>query len=544
VLGDQQVNHAVATFDFNGTNGLVPSTSFSPPASLFSFVLALRSQGVANSVILGPAQGGLLAYGDVVLAAVPADWSTTALSDAGSGLLYVGAGERLTILNGNATLPGASAEGPFYEVLATQPDFYPPNALGMSTSPYYSTTLGDVAVHPLDILRCHLGTLDSQLPSTWVTAMPPDHVDDAAIVALRDTVYNRWQWKGVVQKCDGSATGLLGWLTDKILRPLGASFTTNASGQVTVRSLFDTADDTLPVVGDDAILDGRGVSFDLELGVDSIRASTAVLASGSYAVQVFGTGAYSSRFGITRQPQVVDLQADGLVSISDFGSAQDATIVRYAERLARIAALFRMRTQTLELTVLMAAGLQAGQYRRLAVRGLRDPVTGQLPAAPSERVGYVTAVDNDPRRDVAKVTVVMLPMQPTRIGPAALVTGALDDTTFDVEFSWFVDPLVGGEYLYAPSTGGHVKNDAMQFVPGDYVVVRTAGLAVATLPTEVVSVAWPTMVCNPLVDIATGLPYVPNSKDVVTFADLEDWTHVVATNPAAFAYFDQTIFGI
>jgi hypothetical protein len=543
VLADQQVNSVVANYTFaDGTegfarNGLTPHPSWTTDLSVAS-----RVDQVDASLLSGACLGGLLAIGEVVVWTSLVSWNVNDLNNYGSGWLFLGSSERLVALNGGPVPDAVSVSGGVFEVLSTNPDFYSPNFLGESSSPYYSTTLGTEAVHPLDLLRCHLGTLDSNLPRTWKTRMPSSFIDDDAIVLLRDTVYRDWTWKGVLQICDGSSEGLLGWLTRKFVRPLGASFTVDTSGRVTVRSLFDTADTTLPTIGDEAVMTGRGVSFDLEVGVDQIRATSGVLVDGSTTVTVFGAGAYQSSFGITRQTQVVDLEAEGLLSVVDFRAVTDSVIQRYAERLARISALFRLRAQTVQLSVLMSAGAQAGQYRLMQIRGLREPQTGLVSATPSTRLGYITAVDNDPRTGVAKITAILYPSKTNRIGASALVVSAADEENLVVELEHYIEPLdASGDYLYGPSTGSFVKTDSATFAVGDEVVVRDLHLDLLTDPSTVVSAAGANIVVTPLVAIVGGGPYVPIAGDVVTFADKEDWK---VNDPSSYAFFGLDTFGI
>jgi len=542
VLADQQVNSVIANYTFaDGTEGFSPRDRVPHPSTTTNFGIASRVEQANASLIGSPCFGGLLAIGEVVVWCATYAWSSNNLSDFGIGTLYLGNSERLVALNGGPVPDAVSVSGGIFEVLSSNPDFYSLNEFGDSTSPYYSPTLGTEAVHPLDLLRCHLGSLDSHLPVTWKSKQPTSFVDDDAIVLLRDTVYRNWTWKGVLQICDGSSEGLLGWLTRKFLRPLGASFTVDTSGRVTVRSLFDTADTTLPTIGDEAVMTGRGVSFDLEVGVDQIRATSAVLIDGSTTVTVFGTGAYQSSFGITRQTQIVDLEAEGLLSVVEFRDVTQAVIQRYAERLARISALFRLKAQTVQLSVLMSAGAQAGQYRLMQIRGLREPETGLVAATPSTRLGYITVVENEPRTGVAKITAILYPSKTNRIGASALVVSAADSENLVVELEYYIEPLdASGDYLYGPSTGSFVKFDSETFAVGDEVVVRDLHLDLLTDPSIVVSGSGPNLVVTPLSTVGGGGPYVPSAGDVVTFADKEDWNN----DPSSYAFFDLDLFGI
>ena len=426
--------------------------------------------------------------------------------------------------------PPGSGEAQILEVISSNPNFYPLNDLGVPSSPYYSTDLGAVAENPMDILRCHLGTISSQLPPAWILPLPADQINDAEIEALGATVYQGQTWRGVLQICDGSSVPALGWLTSKFLRPLGASFTTDTSGRLTVRSLFDGRA-PVSVVGDEAVLIGRSVSFDLEIGVDSIRASTARKITGEYLIRLFGQGAYQSAFQLTRDPQIVDWDAEGLKSAADVLSVADSDLARYSERLARISALFRYRVQTVNLRVLMTAGLQPGQFRTFQIRGLRAPSTGQVEDSPSVRFGYVVKVANDPRRWTASVTVILFAVAPVRLGPSGEVKAGGTATVFDLEATAYVAPVP-----YSPSYSGSAVNlDGQTFKAGDNVVLRAPSLEVISAVRVIDSVAGST------ITLLTAFDVTPSAGDVLTLADIEQAPYPSADD---FGFFDVSTFGI
>jgi hypothetical protein len=545
VLSDQQINSAVTTYTIpDGAAGI--SRGGTNPISSYAFDFDLNVAGTnQSSSLLRNAAGGLVKIGDVIMWGALTTWNVDDLNDYGTGYLTLYDSERLMVLNNGVTADASSMNGGIFEVLSSNPDYYQLRGATF-TSPYWNSVTGLTAIHPLDLLRCHLGSLKSQLPSEWKAKIPQDHIDDSAIVRLRDTVYADWQWKGIVQVCDGSSTGLLAWLTEKILRPLGASFTVNSSGQLTVRSLFDTADTSLPTIGDEAILAGRGVAFDLEVGVDAIKANTAIYASGEYATQIFGTGAYLSSFGLTRQSQIVDLNAEGLVSVADFRSSSEGSIQRYAERLARIAALFRLRAQTVTLKVLMTSACEAGQYRLMRIRGLRDPDTGKLSEDVLTRIGYIIYVENEPRTGVAVIKSILYPFTPTRIGPSARVTAGNDTSEFVCETDYFIAPRTGSPaaYVYAPSTGGQVIRDSLTFAPGDLIIMRSYNLAVITRPSAVISISGNVMITEELETLDNGDPYLPIAGDIVTWADYAEWAGQPPVVYASFAFYDLDTFGI
>jgi hypothetical protein len=426
--------------------------------------------------------------------------------------------------------PPGGGEAQILEVISSNPNFYPLNDLGVPSSPYYSSDLGAVADNPMDILRCHLGTISSQLPPAWIVPLPADQINDAEIEALGATVYQGQTWRGILQICDGASFSAMGWLTSKILRPLGASFTTDTSGRLTVRSLFDGRA-PVSTVGDESVLIGRGVSFDLEIGVDSIRASTARKITGEYLIRLFGQGAYQSAFQLTRDPQIVDWDAEGLLSAADLLSVAQFDLARYSERIARIAALFRYRVQTVNLRVLMTANLAPGQFRTFQIRGLRAPSTGQVEDSPSERFGYVVKVANDPRRWTATVTVILFAIAPRRLGPSGEVKAGGTATSFDLVHDEYTAPVP-----YSPRASGSAVNfDFQTFKPGDSVVLRSPSLAVISNIRVIDNMAGGT------ITLTSPFNVTPSEGDVLTLADIEQAPYPSAND---FGFFDVSTFGI
>jgi hypothetical protein len=527
--------------------------------------LALVAGLQFNSNITTYGSAGGTAYGNNILQLLPGglngpvqdgsiipctslDFSNSVINSSGGGLVVVGgqifhirpyAGPLTSnggfiVANpiGLAAISGSpgSGENQILEVISSNPNFYPLNDLGVPSSPYYSSDLGAVADNPMDILRCHLGTISSQLPPAWIVPLPADQINDAEIEALGATVYQGQTWRGILQICDGASFSAMGWLTSKILRPLGASFTTDTSGRLTVRSLFDGRA-PVSTVGDESVLIGRGVSFDLEIGVDSIRASTARKITGEYLIRLFGQGAYQSAFQLTRDPQIVDWDAEGLKSAADVLSVADSDLARYSERIARIAALFRYRVQTVNLRVLMTANLAPGQFRTFQIRGLRAPSTGQVEDSPSERFGYVVKVANDPRRWTATVTVILFAIAPRRLGPSGEVKAGGTATVFDLEATTYVAPVP-----YSPSASGAVVNlDGRTFEVGDAVVLRSPSLAVISNIRVIASVAGST------ITLTSAFNVTPSAGDVLTLADIEQAPYPGADD---FGFFDVSTFGI
>ena len=521
-----QFNSNISTFEAQGNSSVVfveVGSNFGVASGYLQdgSVIACTSLNFQNSVIQSGG-GGLAVLNGQVLHLKPYDGPVNIQGFVVTNPIG------LSAISG----PPGGGEAQILEVISSNPDFYPLNDLGVSSSPYYSSDLGAVAVNPMDVLRCHLGTISSQLPPAWILPLPADQINDSEIEALGATVYQGQTWRGILQVCDGGSFPALGWLTSKILRPLGASFTTDNAGRLTVRSLFDGRA-PLSVVGDDTVLIGRGVSFDLEIGVDSIRASTARKITGEYLMRLFGQGAYQSQFQLTRDPQIVDWDAEGLLSAADLLSVAQFDLARYSERLARIAALFRYRVQTVNLRVLMTANLEPGQFRQFQIRGLRAPETGQVEDSPSLRFGYVVKVANDPRRWTASVTVILFAIAPARLGPSGETKGGGTAVQFDLAADVYLAPVP-----YVPRVGGSpVSLDSRTFEIDDSVVLRDPSLAVKSSIAVILSVAGPTITLK-----GSGFgAVVPADGDVLTLADIEQRPYPGADD---FGFFDVSTFGI
>ena len=519
-----QFNSNISTFDAQGNSSVVfveAGSNFgtAPGYLQDGSVIACTSLNFQNSVIQSGG-GGLAVLNGQVFHLKPYDGPVNI-----QGFVITNP-IGLSAISG----PPGGGEAQILEVISSNPNFYPLNDLGVSSSPYYSSDLGAVAENPMDILRCHLGTISSQLPPAWILPLPADQINDSEIEALGATVYQGQTWRGILQVCDGSSFPALGWLTSKILRPLGASFTTDNAGRLTVRSLFDGSA-SLSIVGDDAVLIGRGVSFDLEIGVDSIRASTARKITGEYLMRLFGQGAYQSQFQLTRDPQIVDWDAEGLLSAADLLSVAQFDLARYSERLARIAALFRYRVQTVNLRVLMSANLAPGQFRQFQIRGLRAPSTGQVEDSPSLRFGYVVKVANDPRRWTASVTVILFAIVPARLGPSGEVKAGGTATIFELADDVYISPVP----YYPIAGGGAVSLDAQTFKPGDSVVLRKPSLEVKSNIRVISSVT------GSQITLTSAFSVTPSAGDVLTLADIEQAPYPGASD---FGFFDVSTFGI
>ena len=539
LLSEQQVNRNVAAYKMSFATGTRGGVGFQSDGALLAGTWSWSTMPGAGYI--RNTGGGIIA-----VRGRPAYVTLTAVAGGdytvGTATMQVSYGAALDAFATQGADSGGGGDDAAYEVLATNPNFY----ADPTTSPYYDPDAAEIAQHPMDLLRQHLGTKPSQLPTQWIAQIPPSLVDDAALVRLRNTVYQGMTWRGVLKVCDGESESLLEFLTATFCRPLFASLTTDASCRLTVRSLLDTAGGQVSEVNGAHVMQGRGVAFSSSVAVDQFRAATAINVAGDPALQFFGAGAYLSAFIVGAKANIVDWDAQGLVSLADLVSVGTAitystTVQSQAERMARVAALFRGRPQFVDLTVTMGAGLVSGQLRLFRIRGLRDPSTGQYPPiddAPTLREGLVVSVANDPRYGTASVQVVLFSAITPRVGPSAKALGTDPDTIY-TSADTYVRPV---PYQYAPDAGLQVSVDVDTFVVGDVIILRDNHLKQVTNPTTIASISGVTLTVSPsLTAIGTATPYTPQVGDVVTYPPFVDATQAQL---ADFAFFDRSQFGL
>lgn len=442
-----------------------------------------------------------------------------------TGLLAVGNCVSLPVSKDPQLTPINMIGTEAYEVLISDVTAYP----DPSGSPLWDPDNGDVALHPLDILRAVLGTKSSMLPSHWqagaVIGIQADAIDDAEIVRLRDGIFAGVTAPGVVAFGDGKSVAAGKWITETLLRPLGCSLGINAAGQLTVRALEDSGVDTSALVDSTTYTAGRDYRADFDAQTDAIVAETARKADGKATLKIYAAGAVLHRFNLTRSQQVVTVDAACMSAVSALESNRSERMQRYARRLGRIASFMRLGTQVLSGTVLALADLSPGTVRRLSIYGLRDAETGAVETTPTTVRLWVFSVQSDWRFGIQRFSALMLPwVRQNKIGPAARVTGG-DDTTVTVSTDEYISPLNGdGVYAYGIDGTATTDSDAECFEPGDFIVVRSSRLVVLTDPAEVDSVTSTSITVVSPLKLTGGGPYVPTAGDVVTYARHADCT--------------------
>lgn len=462
---------------------------------------------------------------------------TAATPVAGTCLVGVGNCVSLPVSKDSMQTPIQLIGNEVYEVLLSDPAAYP----DASGSPLYNPDDGTLAAHPLDILRCVLGTRPSMLPSQWqagaVIGIQASAIDDAEIVRLRDGIFAGVTAPGIVAFGDGKSVPAGKWITEKLLRPIGCSLGINASGQLTVRAIEDSGVCDEPIVDSSTYTAGRDYAADFDAQTDAILAETARKADGKATLKIYATGAVQHRFNLTRSQNVVTIDAECMSALSAGETNRSERMQRYGRRLGRIASFMRLGTQVISGTVLGTANLVTGTTRRLEIYGLRDPVTGAVETTPTVVRLLVFSVQFDQRFYVQRFAALMLPWgRQNKIGPSARVTGGTaSDVT--VEATAFIAPLNGdGVYSYGIDGTATVETDSETFTPGEFAIARSSRLVPLTDPGEVmVPTGANTVSFVSGLTLIGGGAYSPTAGDVITYARHPDCT---ATQTDLVAFFD------
>lgn len=443
----------------------------------------------------------------------------------GTGIVAVGNCVSLPVSKDSMQTPIQLVGNEFYEVLLSDPAAYP----SPSGSPLYDPNTGEVAVHPLDILRCVLGTRPSMLPSQWqagaVIGITAEAIDDAEIVRLRDGIFAGITAPGIVAFGDGKSVPAGKWITEKLLRPIGCSLGINASGQLTVRALEDSGLDAAEVVDSSTMTYGRDYRVDFDAQTDAIVAETARKADGKATLKIYAAGAVQHRFNLTRSQNVVTIDAECMSALSAGETNRSQRMQRYAARLGRIAAFMRLGTQVLTGTALATADLSVGTTRRLSIYGLRNADTGAIETTPSTIRILIFSLQTDWRFGIQRFSALMLPWErQTKIGPAARVTGG-DDTTVEVAHDTYIAPLnASGVYSYGIDGSATADSDCETFEAGDFIIARSSRLVPLTDPSEVQTIGTDAITVATPLTLVGGGAYVPAAGDVITYARRPDCT--------------------
>lgn len=313
--------------------------------------------------------------------------------------------------------------------------------------PFYSSDLGAVAQHPLDLMQCHIGTLASKLPDHWRTSFaPPSWFDSGEMARIRDTVYPDVTAPGLFAGRDGKPIKAMSYLWESFVAMLGGSIAVNESGQITVRCLLDTSTVGATPITSTTLLTGRGKVTDMSRNFDRAVAEIGPGMDGvAGRLRVRGDIERSRYRYATAEFKFHCLPAWLGTETFDPDDPSVATVSGILRRIAQW-----MRTLPFEHSLRVSGRymVETGRTYRISGPGFRDAATG-LVTSGYEFFGYVRERKVNPKTFAQDLVVVEMPAV-TWIGMSCAVDSISGGDTLTVDASGFIAPLPGGVYEYAP----------------------------------------------------------------------------------------------
>lgn len=417
------------------------------------------------------------------------------------------------------------------------------------------TTTSGILRHPLHMVLAHLGRLACpNLPrDRWVLPLPADYVDTDTVLELAGSTYGFIDaWPGVVAGIDGKDVGALEWLESTFLRPLGAGFAfTRDSGsgssayRLTVRSLFFGAQAGDVTVDASTLLPDRPARSAGELATDYVVAECGTGIAGQPRLQIVGDSLYQQRFFPYRS-QPYTLERVGIAHPDTQATAAfvaSPSIVMFRRMLSTIAALFRYPLNIIPRRITYGAPVQAGDLVTVTDIGGRSEADGSV--STDDKPGFVLerSIDLSPSGAMTQtISVLVLPYDIRRIGPAARVATGSTSTDVVCEAAVYIQPIPSGG-TYQPTATRSASKDVEQFAVGQVVRVYSAGLEPLTDPVAVSSInagSNTLLLSAPLAALGGGA-YVPVAGDVVAVGALAD---VDATSSEQLAFFGRDTYAI
>lgn len=432
-----------------------------------------------------------------------------------------------------------------YEVLVSDPDLFD----DATEHPYYSTDLLAVAQHPIDLLRCHLGTLASNLPDHWKLDTPAQWIDDDELVRLRDTVFSDVSaFPGVFAGAKGKSYGALDWLWETFLAPLVSSWAVGPEGKLTVRTMRGSGGSDATPLTATHILMGRPVAVDADATFDTILAS-------------FGRGldddpaaTYRIRGGVDRdwyRYGVGDREwtADAAWRPDAPFDPESGTAQTIVSLLTRQLQLQRQPLAVHTVRCTGAVRVYPGQFHEITGPGFRVTSTGLVAAGNVTLYGFVQGREVNPATHEQTLTVIEMPFANVRISASCDVTGVAGAviTCTEVEY---IQPVNGGTGEYAYRDGQAVTEDVEQFgvdvdTYGGFECVIVSKRGVTKTDPFVLdsySTAANTITATASVVGVGGGLYTWASGDRVELADYGDISK--ASIQTRYAFFEQSVYAL
>ncbi len=386
----------------------------------------------------------------------------------------------------------------FNEILVSHPEVFEDE----TDHPYYTidtSIVGGAAgipQHPFDLLRAHLGTIDTNLPRTWRLFSTPAeadfYVDDSEIVRLRDSIFDGQEWPGVIAGKDGKPVDALKWLTETFLKPYMCGFAFQSEGKLTVRSLVTSGAFQIATITESALLPvPREEQHEHDQTIDVISVDTEIGIDGRARTQLFTRTAYETRF-FPHDSKDLDFEARGLVSADDGRGKDTPGFDAYTDILTRIAELLRRPPSiyVFETTGLFPA--YPGELRSVQAFGLRDPDTGLVPRETVGIFGVVLRRDFDSASYAQTLQILAFPFDLDGLIAAtasivSVVHGAGETVLTCQAIAWIIE--AGYQYVQTASdTWSTVDVDVEQFSVDQVCLVRDARGLIKSDPWEINSI--------------------------------------------------------
>lgn len=360
-----------------------------------------------------------------------------------------------------------------YELLVSDPDAFDDETL----HPYYSSDLGTsgaIARNPIDMLRCHLGAISSNLTDDWVIDLPSDQLDDDELVRLRDNVFIDIEAPGVLAGKDGKDVDALEWLHDTFLGWLLASFAVNSEGKLTVRTMLDFGGLETDPIGDDHVLYGRSMGIDPATQLDQLRVEAGIGFDDKPAYIARAANAVNRERRLYTNNQI-ELKAPPFVHPDAVVELDDPKIQAFGQLMARVQDLFVHPAHMQRVRITGELETQVGLFYNVTARGLRTVFgTGRLSADAQTFFGMLQKREvTDAVSGEQELTFVEMPFRRVDFSLCVEVA-AFDGTTgiTVVDTAQFIKTSSGDEYEYAPGEVADKDIDQATEDVDDYTTVR------------------------------------------------------------------------
>lgn len=362
------------------------------------------------------------------------------------------------------------------ELLVSYTGFFPDE----TKHPYYTTDttivggVAGVCQHPLDILRAHLGTVQTNLPDHWKVwgerIEADEYVDDDDIVRIRDAGLPDWTFPGIIAGHKRKPIKALGWLHEQLLSWHALCLAFTDEGRLTVRSFIPSLSDGQATITDDHVLRGaKELTVDTRAEVDVIRAEMTISGTGEPLDTGFTQSAYDQRW-MQYATASHTVKPHGLMSAAESGDDLE-TVRRLGDVLTTIAELLRHGPAMLDLRLSASEPVYPGETRKLSLWGVRDPTTGAIDETqPTAFFAFIMRRQLNPQDHSQTVSCYLYPFsEGGRIGATAEVLGVVHGAGTSTLTCSATDWIVDASYDYersGSSAFGTITKDVEQFEVG------------------------------------------------------------------------------